>query len=70
MSKNIQLILNISEIGAGTRGASLGPQAIISAARKSGNTFFDTYKPYILPIFNNYWTLQHLTLSQRELMEW
>jgi len=52
MSKNIQLILNISEIGAGTRGASLGPQAIISAARKSGNTFFDTYKPYILPIFN------------------
>jgi len=52
MSSKIQLILNISEIGAGTRGASLGPQAIISAARKNESTFFDTYKPYIIPIFN------------------
>jgi len=52
MTSNIQLILNISEIGAGTRGASLGPQAIISAARKKESDFFDIYKPYVLPIFN------------------
>jgi arginase len=52
MTSNIQLILNISEIGAGTRGASLGPQAIISAARKKESDFFDIYKPYVVPIFN------------------
>jgi arginase len=52
MTSKIQVILNISEIGAGTRGASLGPQAIISAARKKESDFFDTYRPYILPIFN------------------
>jgi len=52
MTSKIQLILNISEIGAGTRGASLGPQAIISAARKKESDFFDKYRPHILPIFN------------------
>lgn len=52
MTSKIQVILNISEIGAGTRGASLGPQAIISAARKKESDFFDKYRPYILPIFN------------------
>jgi arginase len=52
MTSKIQVILNISEIGAGTRGASLGPQAIISAARKKESDFFDKYRPYIIPIFN------------------
>ncbi len=52
MTSKIRVILNISEIGAGTRGASLGPQAIISAARKKESDFFDNYRPYILPIFN------------------
>lgn len=52
MTSSIQLILNISELGAGTRGASLGPQAIITAARKKNSDFFYRYKPYILPIFN------------------
>ena len=52
MTSNIQVFLNISEIGAGTRGASLGPQAIISAARKKESDFFDRYRPYVLPIFN------------------
>ncbi len=52
MTPKIRVILNISEIGAGTRGASLGPQAIISAARKKESDFFDNYRPYILPIFN------------------
>ena len=52
MTPKIRVILNISEIGAGTRGASLGPQAIISAARKKESDFFDNYRPDILPIFN------------------
>ena len=52
MPKKIQFILNISEIGAGTRGASLGPQAIITAARKKQSDFFNRNKPFIIPIFN------------------
>lgn len=52
MTSKIQVILNISEIGAGTRGASLGPQAIITAARKKESDFFEKYRPYILPNFN------------------
>ena len=41
MAKKVQLIINQSEITAGTRGASLGPDAIITAARKKGSTFFN-----------------------------
>ena len=70
MTSNIQLILNISEIGAGTRGASLGPQAIISAARKKESDFFDKYRPYILPIFNELLDKQRHTSMRKELMEW
>lgn len=40
MSKRIQFILNPSEITAGTRGASLGPQAILTAARSQKDSFF------------------------------
>jgi arginase len=43
MSKNIQFIFNPSELGAGTFGASLGPAAIQTAARKSKNDFFGKY---------------------------
>jgi arginase len=40
MGKDIVFLLNRSEIAAGTRGASLGPGAIFTAARKNGKTFF------------------------------
>jgi arginase len=43
MSKKIQFIFNPSELGAGTFGASLGPAAIQTAARKSKNDFFGNY---------------------------
>lgn len=44
MSKNIQFIFNPSELGAGTRGASLGPEAIRAAARAKGSQLFSQFK--------------------------
>ena len=43
MNRKISLVINKSEITAGTRGASLGPEAIMTAARASENTFFCNY---------------------------
>jgi len=43
MSKNIHFIFNPSELGAGTRGASLGPEAIRAAARTKGSTLFSEH---------------------------
>lgn len=43
MSKDIVLLLNRSEITAGTRGASLGPDAIITAARNANKNIFSKY---------------------------
>lgn len=40
MSKKLQFIFNSSELGAGTRGASLGPEAIRAAARSKGSNLF------------------------------
>jgi arginase len=40
MNKEIVFYINKSEITAGSRGASLGPEAIITAARKRGSTIF------------------------------
>lgn len=40
MSKNIVFLINTSEITAGTRGASLGPNAVVTAARKKGSFIF------------------------------
>lgn len=53
MSRKIELIINTSEITAGTRGASLGPGAIMTAARKSGNNFFGQFPIHPLPDFNS-----------------
>lgn len=53
MSRKIELIINTSEITAGTRGASLGPGAIMTAARKSGNNFFGLFPLHPLPDFNS-----------------
>lgn len=41
MSKDIVLLINRSEITAGTRGASLGPDAILTAARKNEKSFLE-----------------------------
>lgn len=38
--KELQIIVNSSEITAGTRGSSLGPDAVMTAARKKENYFF------------------------------
>jgi arginase len=43
MQKQIQFIFNTSEITAGTRGASLGPGAILTAARQKNDSFFYPY---------------------------
>ena len=49
MGKKIQFILNPSELGAGTRGASLGPDAVITAARAKNSDLFDNHKIRIIP---------------------
>jgi arginase len=43
MGKDIVFLINKSEITAGTRGASLGPGAVMTAARKNNKTFFGDY---------------------------
>lgn len=53
MRNNIHFILNPSEITAGTRGASLGPLAILTAARTKKNTFFSQFPIQILPDRNS-----------------
>lgn len=53
MEKEITFIVNRSELGAGTRGASLGPDAIITAARTKNNAFFGGYKMVEIPNYNN-----------------
>jgi arginase len=44
MGADIKFIVNKSEITAGTRGASLGPEAIMVAARKQNSDFFHRYE--------------------------
>lgn len=43
MKRDIKLLINKSEITAGTRGASLGPEAIMTAARKLNSNYFGRY---------------------------
>lgn len=43
MDKKIQIIFNRSELTAGTRGASLGPEAMMAVARKRNNFLFGNY---------------------------
>jgi arginase len=44
MGADIKFIVNKSEITAGTRGASLGPEAIMVAARKQNTDFFHQFE--------------------------
>lgn len=53
MERKIEIIINNSEITAGTRGASLGPQAIFTAARKFKNSFFSRYKLHTIETQNH-----------------
>lgn len=43
MKRDLEIIINKSEITAGTRGASLGPEAMMTAARTKGSQFFGKY---------------------------
>lgn len=43
MKKDITFLINRSEIAAGTRGASLGPGAIMTAARNDGKRLFGEF---------------------------
>lgn len=53
MSTNLSFIINKSELGAGTRGASLGPEAIQVVARQQKSTIFSTHKTIVLPHLND-----------------
>ncbi|MFM7724873.1 MAG: arginase family protein, partial [Bacteroidota bacterium] len=53
MSKSLQIIINPSELGAGTRGASLGPSAIQAAARSLDNPLFSEVPWIVLPEYNH-----------------
>lgn len=48
MSKGIDIIINKSEITAGTRGSSLGPEAMMTAARKKGSFLFGKHAPRVI----------------------
>jgi len=52
MKRDITILINKSEITAGTRGASLGPEAIIVAARKANSNFFANYSIDYIDDFN------------------
>lgn len=43
MKRDIEIIINKSEITAGTRGSSLGPEAIMAVARMNNNHFFGKF---------------------------
>jgi arginase len=54
MVNNVVFLVNKSEITAGTRGSSLGPEAIIAAARRHGNYMFGQNKTQFLRDVNYY----------------
>lgn len=54
MACSIEIILNTSELTAGTRGASLGPGAIIAAARSQNDPFFGSLPLHPLPDLNHF----------------
>jgi len=53
MSSFLSFIINKSELGAGTRGASLGPEAIQVVARKKKSNLFATHPTHVLPHLND-----------------
>lgn len=53
MARNISIVINESEITAGTRGASLGPGAIQVAARNRNNDMFGRYPLHTIETENH-----------------
>jgi arginase len=53
MGKDITFLINTSELTAGTRGASLGPMALVTAARSVKSTFFGMHSVEVLPDWNH-----------------
>lgn len=51
--EKIKLILNASELGAGTRGASLGIDAMKIASIKAGSKYFANYDTLVIPDKND-----------------
>ncbi len=43
MKRDIEILINKSEITAGTRGSSLGPEAVMTAARKRESDYFSKF---------------------------
>lgn len=53
MKQDVTILINRSEITAGTRGASLGPEAIMTAARMKGKSIFGDYPIEEIKHFNH-----------------
>lgn len=68
MHRKIEIIVNNSELTAGTRGASLGPGAIMTAARKVNNPFFGIYPLHPLPDYNRFLDQQNETDFAKNLI--
>ena len=49
MEKAIELVINPSELGAGTRGSALGPYAVLYAGRKRNSTLFHETSSVVIP---------------------
>ena len=49
MEKAIELVINPSELGAGTRGSALGPYAVLYAGRKRNSTLFHEISSVVIP---------------------
>ena len=52
MKRDITLLINKSEITAGTRGSSLGPEAVMTAARNVDSNYFGNYPTKHVDEFN------------------
>ena len=49
MEKAIELVINPSELGAGTRGSALGPYSVLYAGRKRNSTLFHEISSVVIP---------------------
>src|SRR6218665_1113945 len=54
MSRNYKYIINPSEITAGTRGSSCGPNAIFTAARAQQSTYFGDFEISTIAVANDF----------------
>jgi arginase len=68
MHRKIEIIVNNSELAAGTRGSSLGPGAIMTAARKANNPFFGLYPLHPLPDYNRFLDQKNETEHAKNLI--